>query len=243
MNVFFVTQVQSGRALLPEEEARHCTQVLRYKSGDAILATDGKGGWFEGTLELISKKEALIHIERSEQERGKLPCEVHIAVAPPKSIDRFEWMLEKLTELGINRVTPILSRRSERKILRIDRMEKLLLAAMKQSARAYLPEIAPAMIPFTEFLQNLGPTRPGQQRYIGHCDPGPKVQLEHNYEPGSDVVFLVGPEGDFSPEEVQMAQEAGFRALDLGLARLRTETAALAMCHTIHVLNSRASLT
>lgn len=240
MNVFFVSEVQSNIAILPEEEARHCIQVLRHRDGDQVWATDGRGGWYQGRLEVLGKKAARLHIQFAEQERGKLPVQVHFAVAPPKAIDRFEWMLEKLTELGVSRVSPILCRRSERKALRIDRMEKVLLAAMKQSTRCYLPEIDPELCSFESFLNSLGDPVPGQQRYIGHCEPGAKVRLEHNYQPGSDVLFLIGPEGDFSPEEIQLAQSAGFQALDLGVVRLRTETAALAACQTIHVLNAQS---
>lgn len=233
MQLFYTTDVHEDRLTLGEEESRHCLQVLRKRVGDVVFAVDGKGLFFEASIEEARKKSCLCRIRRRWKEEENAPF-LHIAIAPTKSIDRLEWFLEKATEIGIQKITPILCRYSERKAVRADRLEKVLLSAMKQSQRAFLPALAP--------LTNLGDFLsremygPGQ-KFIAHNDEHVKSHLKENYTPGQDVCILIGPEGGFSGEETALAQESGFKPVHLGKYRLRTETAGLAACLTVNLVN------
>ncbi|MCB0624332.1 MAG: 16S rRNA (uracil(1498)-N(3))-methyltransferase [Saprospiraceae bacterium] len=234
MNLFYTPHIHTGQAILAEEEARHCVQVLRHRPGDAVRVVDGRGGFYEGVLEQAGKRECVIRIEREWQEWGRRPYRLHLAVAPTKSIDRFEWFLEKAVEIGVDEISPLLCEHSERRQLRVDRLQKVALSAMKQSLKAYLPEVN-ELRSFSQFLREL---EGDGQRFIAHCREGDKASLKDNYRPGSDVIILVGPEGDFSEEEIRQAGEAGFEPVHLGESRLRTETAGVVACHTIYLLNS-----
>ncbi len=234
MNLFFTRDIDGERLRLPEEEARHAVQVLRLRPGDALLATDGQGRFFEAVVEKADKKGLEARIQLVREGEGRRDFNVHLAVAPTKNINRYEWFLEKATEIGVDRITPLHCARSERTRLRSDRLERVLLAAAKQSLKAYLPVLDPPA-PFAEWLTRA--ERLPAQRFIAYIDPDVTETLKHNYSPGADVCILIGPEGDFSPEEVALARATGFRPVSLGPSRLRTETAALVACHTIHLLN------
>jgi len=218
--------------LLEDEEARHCTQVLRMRVGEDLTLVDGKGGRYQGVLAEIGKRECKVEIRESQQEYGKRPFRVHMAVSPTKNMSRWEWMLEKSTELGVDQVTPLLCKRSERTHVRMDRLQKIAVSAMKQSGQAYLPLIGEPM-DFSDMV-----TRAAYpQRFIGHCLPETKSPLAQNCEPEKDVLILIGPAGDFTPEEIEQALSLGFEAVSLGNSRLRTETAGFVALTAIHFAN------
>ena len=236
MTLFYTNQIEANTAYLSEEEARHCIQVLRKKVGDRLQWVDGRGGFYEGQITETGKKKCIINIQKHIPTFQKRDYHIHIAIAPTKNIHRLEWFLEKTTEIGIDSITPILCQRSERKKIRLDRLEKILVAAMKQSLKAYLPDLQ-ALTPFNQFIEQkkMASTT---KKFIAHCNNGfEKLALKDNYQTGKDVCILIGPEGDFSPKEIQLAVQYGFSGASLGKSRLRTETAGIVACHTIHLLN------
>ncbi len=233
MNLFYSTNIEDGLAVLDAVEARHCTQVLRKKVSDAIVVVDGKGGWYEGIIEEIGKKSCVISIQKEEQAYQKRSEYLHIAIAPTKNIDRLQWFLEKATEIGIDEITPILCARSERKVIRIDKLEKVLITAMKQSLKAYMPKLNP-LTKYADFVKNTGTST---QKMICHCAYDENIHLKENYTIGNDVLIMIGPEGDFSDKEVELALANGFKSTGLGKNRLRTETAGVVACHTINLIN------
>lgn len=234
MILFYATDIREQLIYFPEEEARHAVQVLRRRPGDAVTVVDGQGGWYEGTLLEASKKSCVARIDRHVAQYGRREYRVQVAMAPPKNISRFEWFLEKATEFGIDRITPLQCFHSERRRLRPERLKKILSAAMKQSLKAYLPRLEP-MTSFEEFVRQ--PASVAAQRFIAYLGPQTKGHLKDNYRPGNDVTILIGPEGDFSEAEVDLALAQGFMGVSLGSSRLRTETAGVAACHLVHLLN------
>ncbi|MCR9098447.1 MAG: 16S rRNA (uracil(1498)-N(3))-methyltransferase [bacterium] len=234
MNIFFTKEVRGAVAALPESEARHCIQVLRHKVGDRIHFIDGRGGLYEGEIVEAGKKTCLLKVLSHEEAYGKRAYRVHLAVAPTKNISRMEWLLEKATEIGLDTFTPLLCSHSERRVLKLERLEKIVLSAAKQSVKAYLPQLNP-LTGFEDFLER---TDSEAGRFIAYLGEGVKGALKQNYKAGQDVCLLIGPEGGFSPQEARAAADAGFTPVTLGESRLRTETAALVACHTIHLLNA-----
>ena len=232
MNLFYTTDIQGDEAFLQEEEARHCTQVLRMRVGDSIHFVDGQGNFYEGQIAGIAKKTCTIQIEQRRAEPGR-PFGVHIAIAPTKNIDRFEWFLEKATEIGIDAITPLLCAHSERRQLRPDRLEKVLVAAMKQSLKANLP----VLHPLTTF-ENFVTQATDYKKVIAWLSTPPQPLLQLICAPGEKVLVLIGPEGDFSTKEIERALEYDFAGASLGDSRLRTETAGIVACHTLHLLNA-----
>ncbi len=214
------------------EESQHLVKVLRSKEGDMVHTTNGRGYLF--TTRILEA-----HPQRCKAEvidakkKYKRHYHLHMAVAPTKSNTRFEWFLEKATEIGVDEITPLLCERSERKVIKAGRMEKVIESAMKQSLRTFLPKLNPA-VGFEAFI---GQEHPGM-RFIAHCEEGEKTDLKRRLGADQDVTILIGPEGDFSHEEINKAYEAGFRPISLGEARLRTETAAIMACATVNVINS-----
>ena len=235
MNLFYTNIIEKNVAILPEIEARHCVQVLRKRVGDSIQFIDGKGGFYEGIIDETGKKKCIIKIEKSTQNFGKRNHYLHIAIAPTKNIDRFEWFLEKATEIGIDEITPLYCEHSERKRIRLDRLEKIVLSAMKQSLKAYLPKLND-LTKFNDFLndfpKNIDP------KFIAHCQDGEKTHLKNNSLIAQNVTVLIGPEGDFSPAEIQKANQHDFGSVTLGTSRLRTETAGIVACHIVNLLNN-----
>ena len=212
-----------------ENESKHIARVLRKKSCDSIRLTNGKGLILYGILEVKSPKHCSITITSTEFVNTP-ETYVHMAVAPTKNMDRFEWFLEKATELGVQRITPILCDRSERKQLKTERCEKIIEAALKQSMRAHKPILDP-LTPLKELNTSASIS------CIAHCENTDKEKLQRVVSKQSNVCILIGPEGDFSKKEIVWAKELGIKAVDLGNARLRTETAALVACHTVLLIN------
>lgn len=231
MQIFYTPDI-ALRAELPEEEAGHCIRVLRLTEGDEILLTDGKGMFYKAAISRAHPKHCEVDILESWQQPALWNFQLHIAVAPTKNMDRMEWFAEKATEIGIDAITCLNCRFSERKEVKPARLEKILVSAMKQSQKATLPVLT-GMTDFRTFV-----TQPFDGRkFIAHCEEGDKKLLKQLYQPGENALVLIGPEGDFSPEEIELALKNGFQPISLGESRLRTETAALVACHTIHVLN------
>ena len=231
--LFYTDQVSGTRACLTTEEMHHAIHVLRRKVGDEIHFTDGKGMLYLGRITEITKKEAWLDVVTAEQQKRQ-PYQISIAVSPTKSFDRMEWCVEKLTEMGVQRIIPMLCTRAERKKWNQERIRKIAISAMKQSKRAYLPDLAEPM-QLRELIQDV-PS--GMIKYIAVLDYK-SVPASVHYKSGSDVLILIGPEGDFTNEEITMATQADFVPLTLGDFRLRTETAAMMAAATIQTLNQK----
>ncbi len=233
--IFYAPEIRANPTL-PEEESLHCAKVLRMKAGEPILITDGKGMFYDAVVSLPHQRHTSVEIVSQTIVQKSWKPHIHIAFAPTKNMDRTEWFVEKATEIGIDTLTPLLTRYSERKEIKPARIEKILVSAMKQSQKAFLPVLNP-MIPFGEFIRQSF----SGQRMLAHCHEGDKKLLSQAYNRGEDVLILIGPEGDFSEQEVELALENQFSPISLGESRLRAETAALVACHSIHLLNSDAS--
>ncbi len=232
MQLFYIPNISGTEVILDETESKHAVRVLRLIKGNEVQLIDGKGGFYEAEITDANQKKCKLAIKNTIHEFGKKNFRLHMAVAPTKNIDRFEWFLEKATEIGIDEITPILSDHSERKTIKSERLEKILVSAMKQSVKAYLPKLN-EMVSFNEFITNCTT----ENRYIAHCYEGEKPHLKNVVEENQDAVILIGPEGDFSLEEVALAKEHGFLEVSLGTARLRTETAAVVACHIVNLAN------
>lgn len=231
MIIFYCENIQSCPEL-SEEDSGHAVRVLRHVEGDEITVVDGQGTFYRCAITAAHPKHCGLQILSTEEEKH-WPYGVELAVAPTKNLDRMEWWLEKATEMGLDRFIPLKCRFSERKELKTERMRKIAISAMKQSLKATLPVIE-EMTDIKHFLQEPF----DGQKFIAHCmDDQPRKLLSHEVKPGTAVRVLIGPEGDFSPEEVQLALSNGYVPVSLGDQRLRTETAALASVHTIHVIN------
>nr|WP_320000567.1 16S rRNA (uracil(1498)-N(3))-methyltransferase [uncultured Draconibacterium sp.] len=232
MQLFYVPDISGAEVILNETESKHAIRVLRLKEGDEIELVDGKGGFYKARIQNANPKKCQLCIIESQTDFGKKDFHLHIAIAPTKNIDRTEWFLEKCTEIGIDEVTPLLSEHSERKVIKPERLEKILVSAMKQSVKAYLPKLN-GLTKLSDLLSQTTETK----KFIAHCNEGEKPHLKNVVKPGDNVLILIGPEGDFSPEEVDLALESGFEAISLGNARLRTETAGVVACHIVNLAN------
>jgi 16S rRNA (uracil1498-N3)-methyltransferase len=233
MHIFYTPDITQNTYTLNEEESKHCVRVLRLTVGSIVNLVDGKGGFYTAEITSDNPKKVALAILKVETEFHKRNHYLHIAVAPTKNIDRLEWFLEKATELGIDEITPIITDRSERRVVKEDRLNKVITSAVKQSIKAYHPKLNEA-ISFDAFLKE-----PFEgEKLIAHCiDQGEKQFISKLVSPYQKYLILIGPEGDFTPEEVNLALNKGFKALTLGDNRLRTETAALAVCFEINYLN------
>jgi len=235
MNLFFHPDISSStnEVFFGKEESRHIIKVLRKQEGDVLDLTNGKGNFFKVQLSIANPKKCLATVIGIETQEP-LPYRLHLAVAPTKLNDRYEWFLEKATEIGISEITPIICDHSERKIIKSERYQKKIQSALKQSLSAYLPILNPA-VSFKDFLKshisNTG------YKYIAHCEEAKKRSLKNELKPKQSVTILIGPEGDFSPSEIALAKEVGFEPVSLGKSRLRTETAAIVACHSVAFVN------
>lgn len=214
-----------------KEESRHIVKVLRKKSGDNLHITNGKGWLFNAELIIADLKHCSVEIS-SKTFKEKRDYNLHLAVAPTKMNDRYEWFLEKATEIGVDTITPIICDHSERKTVKIERLEKIIQSAMKQSLQCYLPKLN-APIAYKSFIAQ----HFSEQKFIAHCEETEKTSLKSQLEPNEDYLILIGPEGDFSVKEIEQAHQANFFPVTLGETRLRTETAAIAACHSVAFIN------
>ena len=244
MELFFASKIDSGTVRLSSEESLHCVRVLRHREGDAVEVIDGAGTLFHCTMLDADPREAVLRIDSSEEGWNALPYRLTLGICPTKNPDRFEWAVEKATEFGVDSIVPIIAERSERRVFKADRARRIALSATKQSLKALIPDI-PDPTPFREFVSashsgpdplrhsGLDPESPPPLRLIACCFDGaaPRVSVREALEAhpdATDIAVLIGPEGDFSPEEVTAAVAAGFIPVHLGDSRLRTETAAVA---------------
>lgn len=232
MQLFYIPNISGNEVILNESESKHAIRVLRLTEGSQVQLIDGQGGFYDAEIADAHPKKCQLQIIHSEKEFGKKDFKLHIAIAPTKNIDRFEWFLEKCTEIGIDEITPLLSEHSERKVIKPERLEKILVAAMKQSLKAYLPKLNP-ITNFNEFIS----VSKYKNKFIAHCNNGDKLHLKNCIQKNEDTLILIGPEGDFSVEEVELAKENGFKEISLGSARLRTETAGIVACHILNLVN------
>ncbi|MCX3264153.1 16S rRNA (uracil(1498)-N(3))-methyltransferase [Pedobacter agri] len=233
MHIFYTPDITQNIYTLNEEESKHCVRVLRLPVGALVNLVDGRGGFYTAEITSDNPKKVSLSILKVETEFHKRNHYLHIAVAPTKNIDRIEWFLEKATELGIDEITPIITDRSERRVVKEDRLNKVITSAVKQSIKAYHP-ILNESIPFNKFLNS---SIEGE-KLIAHCiDNQGKKYISELVIPHQKYLVLIGPEGDFTPEEVNLALNKGFKPLTLGDNRLRTETAALSVCFEINYLN------
>lgn len=229
---FYSPDILTDRRL-PESDSKHCVRVLRMRAGDAIEIVDGKGHCYRCILADENPKAASIEIIETLDLPPVWNYNITVAVAPTKHMDRMEWLVEKLTEIGVNRIVPLLCQRSERKEIKTERLEKIAVSAMKQSLKAVLPEIT-SMMPIHELIRDFS----SAQKFIGYCDSAIERRLlAKECLPEKDVLIAIGPEGDFSPQEIEQAFRAGFVPVTMGDNRLRTETAALVACDTVHIVN------
>jgi 16S rRNA (uracil1498-N3)-methyltransferase len=233
MHIFYTPDIAVTNKL-PQEEAMHCVRVLRLKEFDKILLTDGKGCFYKAVITDVNLRHCTVDVLEAVNDLPSRKNRIEVALAPTKNLDRTEWFVEKATEIGIDKISFLNCRYSERRDLKIQRLGKIAISAMKQSMKATLPEIR-GMTDFDSFISGdfIG------ERYIAHCYQMEKKKLSQLYKPGRNVLMLIGPEGDFSEEEVEKACAVGFSPVSLGEGRLRTETAALIACHTIHVINEK----
>jgi len=235
MSLFYVPALSSG-FVLPEEESQHAVKVLRMQVGDTLTVVDGAGGFYKARITNPHPKHCAFEITETILEYGKRNYRLHIAIAPTKNIERLEWFIEKATEIGIDEITPIVCRFSERKVIKAERLEKIIVSAAKQSVKAYFPKLNP-LCTFDELIK----TCQASQKFIAHCYEEDKRLLQTEIQPSEDVLILIGPEGDFSKEEVQKALSVGFIPVSLGNSRLRTETAGVVACHTVCLRNEEIS--
>lgn len=232
MHVFYTPDILTNPEL-PEEEAGHCLRVLRLGIGSEIMLTDGKGSFYKAVISAATNKRCHVQIIETIPQNPYWKGHLHLAMAPTKNMDRIEWFAEKATEIGFDELTFLNCRFSERKVIKIDRVEKIVVSALKQSLKANKP-VVNEMTDFRKFVE----TDFTGQKFIAHCYEGEKIALKDAIIPGEDALVLIGPEGDFSREEVELAESKGFKAITLGKSRLRTETAALVAVHTMNLLNS-----
>jgi len=232
MNIFYTPELANDNTYtLSESESKHAIRVLRLKHGDILTLVNGIGSFFDATIISDNPKKCEVEITNVRNEANKKP-QLHIAIAPTKNNDRTEWFVEKCTEIGISQVSPILCKHSERKKIKQERFEKTAISAMKQSLKATLPTVK-ELTPFNKFI-----TEPFDgKKYIAHCYSENQKHYKDLYTKGDNSLVLIGPEGDFSPDEVKLALENGFEPITFGESRLRTETAGVVACTTFNLLN------
>lgn len=234
MQLFYNAEItaKTQQVTFDKTESKHIVRVLRKKERDTVFITNGKGQLFSSQIEIANDKRCLVNITKVENFEKDWNYYLHIAIAPTKLNDRFEWFIEKATEIGINEITPIICDRSERKILKLDRMEKIMHSAAKQSLKYHFPKLN-APVTFKEFLNS--PLE--GQLLIAHCEETNKKSLKKILNPSHNTTILIGPEGDFSSKEIEQSLVHNFIPVSLGKSRLRTETAGVVAAHSVAFVN------
>lgn len=229
MNIFIAT-IHHTVAELTAEESWHCAKVLRFKAGDEIGLIDGKGNFYEGQLSVVNEKKCLANITYGPKVQNKHPYYLHLAIAPTKNIDRMEWLVEKAVEIGIDEITFVRCKNSERTVIKEDRLIKIAESAVKQSLQAIIPKINP-LTNFSDVLKIKS-----DLKFIAHCEEESKKHLKDFDLKNKSSLVLIGPEGDFTTEEIALAKTSGFSEISLGENRLRTETAGLYVCNVLALI-------
>lgn len=232
MHLFYTPEIAHSHEL-PADEAAHALRVLRLQPGDEVRLTDGQGGFYHARISECNRKRCMVEVIEREEQAPLWTGHLHLALAPTKNMDRMEWLAEKATEIGFDELTFLNCQWSERRIVKGERIEKILISAMKQSLKARLPKLND----ITDFAQFVKQPVSGQ-KFIAHCHEGEKTSLRQALQPAQDALVLIGPEGDFSPNEVALAVAEGFTPVTLGNTRLRTETAALVAVHLMNLAHS-----
>lgn len=232
MHLFYTPDIAHSHEL-PADEAAHALRVLRLQPGDEVRLTDGQGGFYHARISECNRKRCMVEVIEREEQAPLWTGHLHLALAPTKNMDRMEWLAEKATEIGFDELTFLNCQWSERRIVKGERIEKILISAMKQSLKARLPKLND----ITDFAQFVKQPISGQ-KFIAHCHEGEKTPLRQALQPAQDTLVLIGPEGDFSPDEVALAVAEGFTPVTLGHTRLRTETAALVAVHLMNLAHS-----
>ena len=235
MQLFYAADFTAPEYMLSEEESRHAVKVLRLVEGDTLHITDGKGNLYRCEVASAHQKHCLVRVVEHFAEFEKLPYRLTMAVAPTKNIDRYEWFLEKATEIGVAEFVPLVGEHSERKVVKLEREEKVITSAVKQSLKAYHPVLA-ELTPFDKLVKSEFAGR----KFIAHCNDAvrEKKYLASTLKKGEDALILIGPEGDFSPAEVALAVANGFEEITLGTQRFRTETAAVVAVNMVSIVNN-----
>ena len=229
---FYSTHIYEDSINLPEDEAHHALKVLRKHKGDKIVVVDGNGGWYECVIESEEIQNCRLHIGDKREKFGLQEHYIHIGIAPPKSHDRVEWFVEKAVEIGVQEISFILTDQSERKNIKLERILKRTISSMKQSLKAYLPKIND-IIPIKDFVINCSNT----EKFIGYVEDDQSSHLFQSANSNSNYCILIGPEGGFTSSEFKASKDIGFQSISLGDSRLRTETAGLAACHILNLVN------
>ena len=232
MNLFYSTEIDGHTIVLGEEESRHCVKVLRKTVGDEIHVIDGNGNLYTAQIVSVGKRDCVCEIVSTTEHFGSHDYYVRMCVAPTKNIDRFEFFVEKAVEIGVDEIVPLLCENSERKTINLERVERIVLSAMKQSYKATKPDI----VEMTDIKKVLSAAYNGK-KCIAHCENQEKQLLRDVAEKHGEITILIGPEGDFSIKEIELAKQNGWIPVSLGESRLRTETAAIAAVHTVEVMN------
>lgn len=232
MHIFYTPNINSNTLILSEEESKHCIKVLRLDVGSLLHLVDGIGGFYDAIIEEAHPKRTKLLIVNKLENFSKRNHYLHIAIAPTKNIERVEWFLEKATEIGIDEITPLICDRSERKEIKTERLNKVITSAVKQSIKAFHPKLNEA-VRFSDLVSKSTNT----QKFIAHCIDGSKVSIKDQLITNGNYLVMIGPEGDFTLQEVETAVNNNFIPISLGDSRLRTETAALEACFEINFLN------
>ena len=231
MHLFYTPDIAHSNEL-PPDEAAHALRVLRLKVGDELTLTDGMGCFYRAEIAIADNKHCLVNVLETLPQPALWKGHLHLALAPTKNMDRMEWLAEKATEIGFDELTFLNCRYSERRVIKLERIEKIVVSAVKQSLKARMPQLH-ELTDFDKFIRQPF----SGQKCIAHCYPGEKPLLKDILHPEEDALVLIGPEGDFSEEEVALAIENGFQPISLGASRLRTETAALVAVHLMNLLH------
>lgn len=232
MHLFYTPDIILPDYLLSEEESKHCISVLRLSINDSISLIDGRGNLHKAIITDNHPKKCKVNVVETITEFGKRNYYLHIAIAPTKNIDRFEWFLEKATEIGIDEITPLICEHSERRNINPERLEKIITAAVKQSINAYHPQLNPIQ-KYNDFIRKTS----CKEKFITHCEDSKKKYLQNSSNPNSKTLILVGPEGDFSEKEIIFAKQHDYSEISLGKNRLRTETAGIVCCYSLQIIN------
>jgi 16S rRNA (uracil1498-N3)-methyltransferase len=239
MNIFYAPDAVPPDVILSQEESAHCIRVLRLGKGEKVQVIDGTGGYYNAVITLPDARHCTLTITETISKKQPRDYAIHIAIAPTKNMDRFEWFIEKSVEIGIDIITPLLCHHSERKVLKTDRLERLIISTMKQAVIPTHP-VLNELTRFNEFVT----TQPKDDTdlFIAHCEETSRKILSEVCRSGRNTVVLIGPEGDFSPDEISVALKNNYIPVSLGRNRLRTETAGIVACHTVNLCNDHSAI-
>jgi len=234
MHIFYCTHITTNQAFLSREESIHCIRVLRLSRGDKVRLIDGHGGMFDAVITQPDVKQCKLEIFGTVNHQNLRSSSLHIAIAPTKNMERFEWFVEKAVEIGVDIITPLLCQRSERRALKTERIQRLIVSTMKQAMVPFLP-VLNELTDYNQFITTF--TGSSFNRFIAHYVNSPRKSLKQALSPKSNVIVLIGPEGDFTSGEIDLAIINGFVPVSLGNNRLRTETAGIVVCQTVNLIN------